>query len=189
MNSFSRGLFAAMTIFAGILLLSMTPVLADHDHGKGKGHEDTDEDDDDRGPNRRNFFRVELSGREEVPAISTTGEGLLTLRVDGNTITYELEYNNLKGGTPTAVHIHLGQRGVVGGVIAFLCGGGGKPACPAQGVKLMGMLQGSDVVGPAAQGLAPGNMAAALAAMRGGLVYANAHNPAYPGGEIRGQLR
>jgi hypothetical protein len=36
-------------------------------------------------------------------------------------------------GSVTAAHIHLGQEDGVGGVIAFLCGGGGKPACPQSG--------------------------------------------------------
>jgi hypothetical protein len=184
MKKTSRSLYAVLTAFAGILLLSLAPALADHSKGNGKGH-----DDDDDGPNRRNSFRVEMSGDEEVPAVLTTGEGLLTLKVDGNKIDYEIEYKDLRGGAITAAHLHFGQEGVNGGVIAFLCGGGGKPACPVAGTKLTGMLQASDIQGPAAQGIAPGNMDSALIAIRKGLVYANAHNAAYMGGEIRGQVK
>jgi hypothetical protein len=47
----------------------------------------------------------------------------------------------------------------------------------------------ADVVGPAAQGIAQGNLAAILQMIRAGLGYANMHTPLHPGGEIRGQIR
>jgi hypothetical protein len=184
----TKHLFGVLTLLAGALLLSLTPALGDHDKGKGKGHEDVDDDDDGQGPSSRNSFRAEMWGGEEVPPVSTDGQGLLRLKIDGNTIEYELEYRNLKGGTPTAAHLHFGQKGVNGGVIAFLCGGS-KPACPAPGARMTGMLQGSDVVGPLAQGIGANDWAGALKALRHGLVYANAHNAAFPNGEIRGQVR
>jgi hypothetical protein len=82
--------------------------------------------------------RAVLIGFQEVPAISTTGHGTFkaTRSADGTTFTFELTYADLEGntgegGAVTAAHIHLGQRGVAGGVAVFLCGGGGRPACPA----------------------------------------------------------
>ena len=42
-------------------------------------------------------------------------------------IDYELTYSNLSS-TASAAHIHFAQPGVNGGIVAFLCGGGGKPA-------------------------------------------------------------
>lgn len=45
------------------------------------------------------------------------------------------------------------------------------------------------VVGPAAQGIQPGNLAAILEMMRAGLAYANLHTARHPGGEIRGQIQ
>ena len=47
----------------------------------------------------------------------------------------------------------------------------------------------SDVVGPATQGVAPGELADLMRATRGGLTYANVHGTMSPGGEIRGQIR
>src|ERR671912_427299 len=75
---------------------------------------------------------ADLNGYQEVPSISTTGEGLFTASIDDENrlITYELSYAALEGATTTASHIHFAQRSVNGGVIAFLCGGGDKPPCP-----------------------------------------------------------
>lgn len=39
---------------------------------------------------------------------------------DESAIEYTLSYENLEGTTTAAAHIHLGQRDVNGGVIAFL---------------------------------------------------------------------
>lgn len=133
-------------------------------------------------------FEATLSGFQEVPAISTTGKGEFRAQLDeaGATLTYELEYSGLEG-TATAAHVHLGQRGVNGGVSFFLCGGGGKPACPAQGT-VTGTVTAADIVGPAAQGIDPGDGAEIIAAMRSEVTYANVHTNKHPGGEIRGQI-
>jgi len=45
------------------------------------------------------------------------------------------------------------------------------------------------VVGPTAQGIAPGDLAAILQMIRAGFGYANMHTPLHPAGEIRGQIR
>jgi hypothetical protein len=85
-------------------------------------------------------------------------------------------------------HIHFGQRGVAGGVVAFLCGGGNKPACPASGT-VTGTIVSSDIIAVPAQGIAAGDLASVLKAMRAGLTYANVHTTNFANGEIRGQIR
>lgn len=45
------------------------------------------------------------------------------------------------------------------------------------------------VVDEAAQGIAPGEFAEVVAAIRNGVAYANVHSAKFAGGEIRGQLR
>ena len=70
----------------------------------------------------------------------------------------------------------------------FLCGGGGKPACPSNSGTVTGTVTAGDIIGPAAQGIAASQFAKALQALRDGLAYANAHTSTYPGGEIRGQI-
>src|SRR5215472_11780603 len=81
-----------------------------------------------------NNLEAQLNGFEEVPPISTPGQGAFKATVDagGTSISYSLSYSSLKG-TASAGFIQFGQLGVNGGFLAFLCGGGGKPSCPASG--------------------------------------------------------
>lgn len=135
-------------------------------------------------------FGANLTGREETPAVSTSGQGLFLAQLnDAETqIDFSLFYIGLEG-TVTAGHIHFGQPGVAGGVSAFLCGGGGKPACPDSGVVLSGTIVSADVIGPAAQGIAAGEFGELLRALRAGDTYVNVHSDLHPAGEIRGQVR
>lgn len=141
-----------------------------------------------------NRFRATLEGFQEVPAVSTTGHGRFTARIDkdADAIDWELSFADLEGplvtnGVVTAAHIHVAQRGVNGGVSAFFCGGGGKPACPTSGT-LSGVITPADVVGPAAQGVEAGSFAELVRAIRAGKTYVNVHTTRWPGGEIRGQV-
>ena len=71
----------------------------------------------------------------------------------------------------------------------FLCGGGTKPACPAGDATITGTVIATDILGPAGQGIAPGEFEDAMRAMLDGLTYANIHTASYPGGEIRGLVK
>ena len=137
-------------------------------------------------------FHAQLDGYEEVPPISTTGRGTFDAQVvsttKGQVIRYTLTYSGLEADA-TAAHIHFGQRKVVGGVIAFLCGGGDKPACPARAGTVRGNIDASDIIGPQGQGIAPGEFDEAVAAMEAGVTYVNVHSTQFPTGEIRGQVR
>ena len=136
-------------------------------------------------------FKTQLDGFHEVPAISSTGSGTFTavLSKDETTITYELSYTGLEGTITTAAHIHLGQLDVNGGVSAFLCGGGGKPACSATSGTVTGTITAADVIGPTAQGIAAGELSDLVTALRAGVTYVNVHTEKHPGGEIRGQIK
>ena len=137
-------------------------------------------------------FKAELQGFEETPAVFSTGSGEFNARFskDETSIDYELSWEDLEGATVLFAHIHLGQTSVAGGVMAFLCGGGGKPACgaPSSGT-VTGTITAADIVGPAGQGVAPGEFAELLTSMRAGVTYANVHTDKHPGGEIRGQIK
>ena len=136
-----------------------------------------------------------LRAFEEVPALSTPGGGFFnaTVNADGTEMTYTLHYFNLEGSV-TQSHLHFAQKGVNGGIMIFLCsnlgnGPAGTQACPPAGGTISGTIHASDVIaGAAAQGVAPGELGAALRGIRGGVVYANVHTNIFPGGEIRGQL-
>jgi len=134
-------------------------------------------------------LRAKLSGFQEVPALNTPGHADFTATMTNTQITFKLVYADLTG-PPSAAHIHVGQRGVNGGVSVFFCGGGGKPACPASSSGTVeGTIVAADVLGPVAQGFNAGDLAAVERAIRAGVTYANMHTAKFPGGEIRGQIR
>lgn len=145
---------------------------------------------------RTRTFKARLSGYEETPAtISTKGTGEFEARLNESEtqLTYELEYSGLEG-TVTMAHVHFGAPGLSGGVIFWLCttpavsAPSGTPTCPSPGGKVTGTITAAQIVGPAGQGIAPGEFAEAIRAMRAGATYVNVHSSLYPGGEIRGQV-
>lgn len=132
--------------------------------------------------------KADLHGLFDVPAISTTGSGSFVARITDEAIEYELSYADLEGTTTLAAHIHLGQHDVNGGVSAFLCGGGGKPACPPTFGSVSGTIIAADVIGPVGQGIAAGEFAELVHAIQNGATYVNVHTNKHPGGEIRGTV-
>lgn len=144
----------------------------------------------------RRAFRAELSGFQEVPAIVSTGSGRVRVFIHDDTlVSYELEFENLEGAVLQS-HIHLGQTSVSGGIMVWLCGTdtnpgpAGTPPCggPTSGAAARA-ITAADVIGPAGQGVSPGEFAEFLLALRTGNAYANVHSTRNPSGEIRGQLR
>jgi len=138
----------------------------------------------------KKVVKADLESYLEVPAISTGGTGSLAAMLDdgADTISYTLSYSGLEGAGTLFAHIHFGQRSVNGGVAAFLCGGGGKPACPAGSGTVTGVIGAPDVIGPGGQGISSSEIGELFAAIRAGRAYANVHTTTFPGGEIRGQI-
>ena len=139
----------------------------------------------------RHRVKANLIGFQETPlTLSTPGTGKFTATIDDDAqrIDYKLSFEGLEAPA-IAAHIHLGARATTGGVSAFLCSGGNKPPCPPGGGTVTGTITPADIIGPAAQGIAPGEFAEVVRAIRNGAVYANVHSTLRPGGEIRGQLR
>jgi CHRD domain len=176
----SRGRRGALLLGSlGLLALLALPATAwakEKEQGQGQG---------------QGQFGAVLTGFQEVPAISTRGRGEFRARLrDNSTLEFELRYSDLEGGNPSAAHTHLGQRGVNGGVVAFLCGGGGKPACPpSTSGTVTGTIVAADIQAVPAQGIAgSADFAEVVAALRAGVTYVNVHNSTYPNGEIRGQI-
>jgi CHRD domain len=138
-------------------------------------------------------IRELLEGFEEVPAVSTTGSGELTARINGDdSVSWQLTYSPLESDV-TQAHIHFGQRSVNGGISVFLCsnlgnGPDGTQPCPVAGGTISGTFDADDVIGPAAQGIAAGEFDELLRAMRAGKTYVNIHTVNRPGGEVRSQI-
>jgi hypothetical protein len=172
----SRKIFA--TLGFGLIAMWLGSALADDRHHKDE------------------VVTARLVGYEEVPSsLSTPGRGRFRAVIDedAQTITYRLTYGGLEADV-TQAHIHFGQKHTAGGISVFLCANvgtppAGTPACPAQGGEVTGTLTPDSVLGPAAQGIAAGEFAELIAAIRTGNAYANVHSTKYPAGEIRGQIR
>jgi hypothetical protein len=146
------------------------------------------------GGGSRAGFGARLSGYEEVPAVSTAGGGTFRAVVSRTApeIRYVLTYGPL-GSAAQQAHIHFGQEAVNGDVSVFLCSNlagapVGTPACPASGGTVTGTIRAAQVVGPAAQGIAPGEFTELVAAMRAEVTYVNVHTVTFRAGEIRGQV-
>lgn len=90
--------------------------------------------------------------------------GRFTATIAGTSMTWKLTTKSLTGPA-TAAHIHVGAKGVNGGVVVPLCG----PCTSA--VNGTAMLTADQ-----------------LAAMKKGQYYVNVHTAKNPNGEIRGQI-
>lgn len=107
-----------------------------------------------------------LSGAQEVPAVSTAGAGTLDATFDKSTrkLAYTVTYSGLTGPA-TAGHFHgpaaPGQN--AGVVVPFA-----NPASPIRGEATLTDAQAADLLA--------------------GRWYVNVHTRAHPGGEIRAQV-
>lgn len=138
-------------------------------------------------------YSAALMGDNETPPVASAATGNFQMQIDSSTATptihFTMTYTGMSGN-PTQSHLHFGPSTSAGGVMIFLCGGGGQPACPAAAAgTFSGTVTAANVTGPAAQGIAAGDLTNALEALRDGLAYANLHSAAFPAGELRGQVR
>jgi hypothetical protein len=138
-------------------------------------------------------FREQLSGYEETPlALSTPGQAEFETRLDETAFSYRLSYRDLEAPVNQA-HIHFGAEGQSGGISVFLCTNLDNSTvptqeCPAQPATITGTIVPGDVIGPAEQGIDPGEFGELVDAIRAGAAYANVHTAKYPAGEVRAQL-
>lgn len=120
-----------------------------------------------RGQIGRHVAFARLTGAEEAPPTGSaaTGSGILVIepgtRAAAGSIT-------LSGMTASAAHIHLGAPGINGPIIVPLTNAGGDVWSVPANTRLT---------------------AEQLLAFKQGNLYYNAHSTAFPGGEVRGQIR
>ena len=138
-------------------------------------------------------FSAKLAGDNEVPPTASTATGTFHMEIDNSTTTptinFTMTYAGMSGN-PTQSHLHFGQIFTSGGVMIYLCGGGGQPSCPAAtSATFSGTITPANVVGPTGQGINAGDLATALEAVGDGESYANIHSAKFGAGELRGQVR
>jgi hypothetical protein len=124
-----------------------------------------------------------------------TGNFEATIDDEAREIHFTLSYSGLEDVVRMA-HIHFGQRSVNGGISIWLCetalnprpaGSPDVPECPQSGT-VEATVGAGHVVGPAGQGIAPGEFEEIVAAIRAGRAYANVHTTKFLAGEIRAQI-
>jgi hypothetical protein len=153
---------------------------------------------DNRG-GRDNSIWARLIGLQEVPVVLTAGRAWFRADIadDELSIDWSLTYEQLQADV-TQAHLHIGQPLANGGISVWMCANtppitppAGIPvpqACPLRSGTISGTWTTADVGGPAGQGVAVGEFAELVRAIRIGVVYANVHTTNSPGGEIRGQV-
>src|SRR5258708_19149650 len=123
-------------------------------------------------------LRVRLTGFQEpplTPASAARGQFLATISEDETSIDFQLSYQGF-GTDVGAAHIHLGRPATSGGVTIFLCGGGGRPACPVRAGIVQGTITAANVLAIPTQDLAAGDLSSIIAAVREGATHANAQS-------------
>ena len=118
-------------------------------------------------------FTAALNSGQVVPHLkgaSSGAAGRFTATLNGTALKWTLSFSHLSGAA-SAAYIHMGARGVSGGVLVPLCAPCTSPAAPS-----FTMTSTSKVT------------QAEISALEAGKTYVNVHTAKYPNGEIRGQV-
>jgi hypothetical protein len=128
-------------------------------------------------------YRAQLSGKNEIPALSTPTSGtfILTVAPDGSSVHYVLKVTDITN--VTLARLREGKAGATGATILTVYGGPTK-----SGVFSGTLTQGSFAAGKLEGALKGKTIADFVALVKAGAVYLNVGTSAHPKGEIRGQL-
>lgn len=126
---------------------------------------------------------AELSGANEVPAVTTEGTGFTALTINAAQTTVDFTLLTYGLENTTQAHIHIGSPDENGPVAVFLFGFA-DPAVTSDGILAQGSFTEADLI--PTPGVFDGTMDTLLDHMRAGTAYVNVHTVENPGGEIRG---
>lgn len=118
---------------------------------------------------------TQLSGANEVPAVTTNATGIATATLEGDKLTVTGTFSGLQSnlqvapGTMSAAHVHQGAQGTTGAPILDLT--------ITTSDQRNGSYTGTKDLTDEQQ-----------EAFKDGLLYVNVHTVNNPGGEIRGQF-
>ena len=117
-------------------------------------------------------FVAFLSGANEPTPITTAAQGLATLTINGNLVSYRVELSNIDSAF--LAHVHHAVAGLNGPVRVNLY----IPPRVPEPLDFSGLMVEDTITVPDS----------VLAFIRGGETYVNVHTKVNAGGEIRGQL-
>ncbi|HWP86010.1 MAG TPA: CHRD domain-containing protein [Terriglobia bacterium] len=133
-------------------------------------------------------FAATLTGEQEVPGVDTEATATITARFDKGFTKAHVVLKVKNGVGITAAHFHCHRPGANGPIAFGLFAPGPLffDGTTAEGDLTNADFNMADCVPQV--GRPVNNIAALALAMRDGLIYANVHTTAHPGGEVRGQL-
>jgi hypothetical protein len=130
-----------------------------------------------------------LSGVNEVPSNATSGTGLATFTLTGNSLLIDLTFSGLTGPA-AAGHIHccvpVGVNAAVAVPFAGLPSTTSGTYMNTFDLTLASTYTSAFIT--ASGGTVAAAEAALISALNSGNTYANLHTAQFPGGEIRGQI-
>jgi hypothetical protein len=125
-------------------------------------------------------YVAQLSGANEVPAITGAASGTATFTLTGKSLSYVVNVSGLSGNA-AASHIHGAAAGANGNILVPFV------AAPVQsGQVASGTVDLTQPVSNGSGGTISGD--SLLTLLNKGLLYTNVHTAAHPAGEIRGQI-
>ena len=135
-------------------------------------------------PSGARTFTAKLSGQNEVPRVTTSATGTLTLTVssNGSSVTFVLKVTNIRN--LTVARLHQGAQGKNGSTIVTLYAGPTKSGT-FTGTVAQGSFTKANLVGP----LKGKTITDLVALLKAGTVYLNVGTTSHASGEIRGQLQ
>lgn len=136
-------------------------------------------------------FSATLVGTNEVPAVTTTAAGTLTLtKEDSVNIVYDI-VTTAQTDSITMAHIHAAGAGVNGPIMVWFFPSPAARA-PGSGAGAAAAVNGQVAIGRITRAgtafVAPFTWDSLLTRIQAGTAYANIHTKKNGGGEIRGQV-
>ena len=127
-------------------------------------------------------YRAKLDGKNEVPPLNTTSEGVINFKTKGDMMTWKMNVTGMNDAT--AVNIHQGKVGEKGDIIVDLM----KVSKHKDTAK--GMLMRGNVTDAGLKGALVGKTLADLqTSIANGDTYVNLVTSDHPDGELRGQIK
>ena len=127
-------------------------------------------------------YRAKLDGKNEVPPLNTTSEGVINFKTKSGMMTWKMNVTGLNDAT--AANIHQGKAGEKGDVVVDLMKVS-KHKDTAKGMLMRGNVTDASLTGP----MAGKTLADLQTAMANGDTYVNLATSDHPDGELRGQIK
>ena len=127
-------------------------------------------------------YRAKLDGKNEVPPLNTTSEGVINFKTKSGMMTWKMNVTGINDAS--AANIHQGEVGEKGDVVVDLMKVS-KHKDTAKGMIMRGNVTDASLTGA----MAGKTLADLQTAMANGDTYVNLATSDHPDGELRGQIK